>query len=243
MKTTIKIFVLTVSIICACGAENAEEIQKNHRIFINPDISFCLMEKGKNHIHKWKSESQQYGVQIGYEFFKPDDVYIRFSSMGSYGNVHTEMQDSLGNVSYHESRAFRSDITGNVGFTIKIEDFSLTPFSGLGWCFWKNRHYSSALAYIPVGIAANYSVIQNILEIGLRCERFQYFHFWNRDSFSKLSGNIRDKDAYGYEIAIPLSFFGQSEQGKWNILVEPYFHNLWENFSLVGVRFSTIHKF
>ena len=227
---------------CTYATENAEYTRGNHRIFIEPDISIDFMGKVENDYGTWKSNGQQYGVKIGYEFYKPNDIYAELATFHSLGNVQRMFRDKEGEKFEYEGNTSRSNTAGHLGYALQIDDFSFAPFSGFGRCSWKDGDFELNLAYLPIGIKAQYPLSKNV-NIGLKCERLQYFHFWHITPDSKESGNILADNECGYEISMPFSFVNAIAQDGWYASIEPYFLKLHDDLSVAGGRFAASREF
>lgn len=244
MRKQITLLALAISTL---GHALVETNYKNgqHRIFLQPDLSmnFADLETEESSL---KSNGAQFGMKLGYEFFEPENVYGEFSFSQLLGQSKIEIQNHQEEPRIFDVKTWRRNIEGCLGYTVQMEDFLLTPFSGIGYSFWSPYDgYLSKMCYVPFGIKAEYQ-FPNLrayqAQIGIKCERLQYVHYWAHSQEENVSGNLIGANVFGYEISIPISFKGLI-RGPWNSTIEPYLLQLFDNLVIFGGRVTLDRTF
>lgn len=212
-----------------------------HRVYFEPDFSWNLAHTYKGGETDWKSWGQYYGVSAGYEFLKPNFAYVGIEAILSLGNRFAEWEDpELGRMK-GEGNAYKNKIEGLVGYPLKVDQVSLLPFTGAGGYFLAEPNYNEDIAYIPIGLKAEYQFKQ--FNIGLKAEQMHFIRSWEIYRGNKTSYNLWERGSYGYEVSLPISFKADVPGGNWEAAIEPYYLKVFNAMTFLGGRISAIHSF
>jgi hypothetical protein len=235
---------LTMALALALSAYSDESIPTKtdyHRFYIEPELSWNLEHQYKEEAITLKQWGLYYGLNIGYEFARPNFIYGSIEAYLAAGSQFSEMKVNKVKVDEFELGASKNRVEGRLGYCLKGGDLKLIPFSGAGGYFLSASGDHLNIAYIPVGMQAEYQ--WNQLAIGLKAEQMHFLHSWARNLNGKASDNVWGTGNYGYEISLPISFQTEVSGGKWYAAIEPYFLKLFNDITFVGGRLSAIHHF
>lgn len=224
-----------------CAIESLKETHNYHRIYIEPDFAFNLMEKFYHENVSGKHWGQYYGMCAGYEFLKPNVAYFELGGILSVGSRNTEWHLPDSQKVKANGNAFKNNIEGIFGYPVKTDPICLIPFTGFGGYFLSDSDLLTDLAYIPLGLKAEYQIDR--WNIGLKAEQMHFVHTWESYRGDKKSVNLWGANVWGYEISLPISVKSDIAEENWLAAFEPYYLKLSQNMTYVGGRISAIHFF
>ena len=235
------IAILLAGLTVCAYAEEAQKANEDHRIYFEPDFSWNLAHKYNFEGQSLKEWGQYYGLNVGYEFFRPNFIYAGVDGFLSVGNRFLELKTQQQQTFDAKMQSSRNRIEGRLGYTLQHGPFILVPFTGSGGYFISQGDEELNVAYIPIGIQGEYRWSQ--FSIGLKGEQMHYVHSWRTFGDEVESANAWAPGSFGYEVALPISFRTNGSGGEWFAAFEPYYLRLFDDFSFLGGRISASHQF
>lgn len=119
-----------------------------HRVYFAPDIYYRQYSEDITPPGKSDEYGAIYGLQVGYEYLNPSDLYINASLRGSYGDVlydgalqHFETRAITPYQSRTNSAFFNAELIG--GYTCQLTHSLFIPFIGFGYHMWDRGFMST----------------------------------------------------------------------------------------------------
>ncbi len=224
------------------AAETNAFLKGGHRFYLEPDFSYEITSQHIKENYLYKKSGFLLGCNLGYEFLKPNYLYVTcehsFGVGSCFVDVYLEDHQKIEGL---EVKTLQNKTEGLIGYTLDLTEILFTPFTGAGHYFFYEAHSRANLAYLPIGIRAEYRM--SSVSIGIKALQLHFVHLWHRSKFSKLSENVFEQGNYGYEISLPLSFKLDLPETKWHGSFEPYYLKIIDNLSFLGGRFSMLYNF
>lgn len=230
MKKLLALLALTLSTYAVEG----------HRIYIEPDFSWNFEHKFQLEDGTLKQCGQYYGLNAGYEYSAPSDLYASVQVLVSLGEQQREFTTTNDERFSDELLSAKNKLEGQVGYTFTKNYFSFTPFSGVGDYFFTRSGFSTNAAYLPLGVKAVFQ-LQDLC-FGIKAEQLYFFHYWDRHDGTTVSGSLWGSPL-GYEISLPISIGGEISKGEWRTAIEPYYLKLFDSLTFLGGRISSTYSF
>lgn len=239
MRSTSIIGIILSALICA--EETTVFLTENHRFYIEPDVAYGIPTKVHDEGYTVRESGYLLGVNTGYEFLKPNSLYAGLEANFSMNNRFGDMYFENAKIAEGESKGFQNKASGALGYTLVASNIWFTPFSGAGCYFLSADHAKMYLAYIPIGINAEYRMAN--LSVGVSAQQMHYVTMWHRYNGTKFSENVFVQGNYGYEISFPISFKMDTSEKHWYGTFEPYYLKLTNATSFVGGRIAGMYNF
>lgn len=211
-----------------------------HRLRIGPDLYYRdydeigLAPPAKSHEFGWL-----YGVNIGYDFVKPNNVYFGSDINLTFGR--TVYDGSLQNlqtfvITPFESRTnnFFLDAEGRCGYTFRTDSkTTISPFIGLGYHCW----YRGAVPdnpygydefydwpYLSLGFRTEYCLSKK-LSLGINYKNmFMFYGQMKSSNLNDVTFILGNK--IHYEIEFPITYhLNCNKKFFTSVMLTPYFRN------------------
>ncbi|MBU6383378.1 MAG: hypothetical protein KGR16_03580 [Verrucomicrobia bacterium] len=216
-------------------------LNENHRLYIEPDVAYEIPSKTRDRSLTIKESGYLLGINAGYEFLKANSLYAGLEATFSMSNRFADLYFEDEKISEGEVKGFQNNASGMFGYTLVSSNVWLTPFSGAGCYFVSQKHEHLNLAYVPIGIKAEYRMAN--FSIGANAQQLHFVQVWHQYNDTKISENVFGDGNYGYEISLPLSFKMDTSDKHWHAAFEPYYLKLTSTLAFIGGRISALYNF
>jgi len=184
------------------------------RLFIGADLYYQNMEYDFEP-HNREFKNAFYGLDVGYEYRKPDSIYGRFELNTSWKNSKSGWRNL-------DSDTFNFGAEGRVGYNFSEKGLDLIPYFGFGY-YQLNTPNASKISwqYPLLGFWINYA-FTNYVELGLNIKMMFTINakLHPNDLYNKGSFNLQNH--FQYAIELPTTFYLDDEK-KWDLRITPYF--------------------
>lgn len=221
--------------------ETAVFLNENHRLYIEPDFAYEIPTKARDEGLTVRESGYLLGVNAGYEFLKANSLYAGLEANLCMNNRFGDIYFENEKIAEGESKGFQNKASGTFGYTLVASNVWLTPFSGAGCYFLSEDYGKMYLAYLPIGINAEYRMAN--LSIGVNAQQMHFVRMWHRQKGNKFSENLFGQGNYGYEISLPISFKMDTSEKHWYGTFEPYYLKLTNATSYIGGRIAGMYNF
>ncbi len=231
----------------------------SHKIYLKPDFFWGLPtsdqlydEESESYISKKISRPFYKGIDLSYEWEKPNSLYFSAQWTNSIASVKKTLTSSLGETRSYDLEQSFSNIEARVGRSFQQEGTSLAmvPYVALGryggsdTCFVEGERYEENVdvLYAALGNKLMFH-FGKIFDIGVNLKLMRPVYVHLEDPFMEASLKINEIIALGYEAAAPIVC--HLADGAWEIQLEPYLLKLNTNDAnrFVGGRLAIGHCF
>lgn len=155
----------------------------NHRISFSPHYSYDKYEGSVKSVR-----AHFVGINLGYEFLKPDSVYFGVSSHVHTASSSSKNKDAYYDISYHGHGSLKG------GYTFSLKDGSLvSPYLTVGSHIWReDKNNSITVHYYGVGATSRFFNFEDV-EFGLNPEVF-------------LAKEENGTAVYGVKLELPIAY-------------------------------------
>jgi len=173
------------------------------------------------------------GINLGYEFLKPNFIYMRLDTALAGGEIEYDGETWSGRPASFNHDDFIFDLEYDFGFNIQIKDFYIIPFAGLSYHFWarnlsdySNGGYDEKYNWIcvPIGAIFGYDFTDRFgIQLKLNANQMVYGHvqafFSDIDSnYNDPSSELGNKLGYKSELSVRLKIYDHLA-----IMINPFF--------------------
>ncbi len=204
------------------------QTSKRDRFYFGPEIFWTNTAPAIKEIHV-KDHSIYYGLTAGYEFLRPNALYLGIEGLYALGRMHIKAQ-------HQKTKIYQDHVPGTfanaelrLGYNFHLpESFYLTPFIGFGGYHVRpirSIHYVQNWLYVAMGMKTEYEVNPDF-SVGVNLTGTHAVYLEQRIKKHKYSSFYHNNtNVFGYEISFPLTLkIGDTK--NWALRLEPYYLKL-----------------
>ena len=107
--------------------------EKNHHTSSEVDVYYNKYDAFEDETMSATMNGINYGTRFKYEYNKANGLFADLSIMHAQGTVYIKIDDKKGTLIDLSQRLLRVSGVAKIGYTIKEDAFSITPYIGFGW--------------------------------------------------------------------------------------------------------------
>jgi len=172
------------------------------------------------------------GINMGYEFLKPNSIYMKLDTTLAGGEIKYDGETWGGRSLSFDHDDFIFDLGYDIGFNIQINNFYIIPFVGFSYHFWARNLSDSSRGYdekynwicVPIGAIFGYN-FDNRFNIQLKLNANPMAYGQVQAFFSDIDSNFDDPTlelgnelGYKSELSVGLKIYDH-----WAIMINPFF--------------------
>ena len=172
------------------------------------------------------------GINLGYEFLKPNCIYMKLDTVFAGGELEYNGKTWGGSSLSFDHDDFIVDLEYDFGFNVQIKDFYIIPFIGFSYHFWARNLSDSPAGYdekynwicVPIGAIFGYN-FTDCFNIQLKLNATPMVYGQVQAFFSDINDNFNDprlelgnKTGYKSELCARLKIYKH-----WAVMINPFF--------------------